>query len=988
MRLHSLALEAFGPYAQRQVIDFDELNQAGVFLLTGPTGAGKTSVLDAVCFALYGVVPGDREVRELRSAHASPDVPTRVSLEVTLRERRLRIERWPEWQRPKKRGVGTTPERAGARLVEILSDGSERLISARAQEVGLELGSLLGMSSEQFKQVVLLPQGGFSTFLKADSDQRRAVLEKLFATQRFGRIELWLADRAGELRRSAEQERSELLQLLSAMAHRSGHPRPEELDETALRQWRTEVLDAAEQSVELAAAAERRSRDAFEASRERARRVARHHAAQVRRDEAVARLAAMDSSRAESELEQTRLRAHRSAAAVGPLLVQLVQAETARTTAHERATRRRAELGEALDRAGCETAAADLQRRIGELRGAEPLVHRLSEARDRLQRLRTEAATAATRLQRAVDAADTLPQHRETLTDRLADLRTTAAHRPELVRRLTAAVERRQAAESLPHVRSEAETLEAQVQHAYSDVNRARAAHLDLFERRLLGMAAELAGELRPDTPCQVCGSPEHPRPAGPAPDAVTQEQQEQAHQRAEEARRHHESLQERYAAAREQLSVLQQSAGGLDLEAARRDETSVRDDLELAEAAHEESLALELELAQVEARIQEASDALERARRDHQEVTRQLAGTEEVVAATEPQVRDVLGGSASLPEALATARRRLDLVQAAGEALGACEHAEQLHEQCHARAEQEALESGFTDLAQARTAVLPDDEVALLELGLEQRAADRTHAERVLGEPDVRALAVADVPHDATALAEAEADVEAAEVLLEEAAVALHTSRRDRTALVGLDDQVAAAIAAWLPVREEHTLADAMSRLVRGVGGDNHLQMRLSSYVLATRLDQVLDAANERLQQMRDSRYTLHRSGRTRAGRRSGLDIEVLDDWTGELRAPTSLSGGETFKLSLALALGLADVITHESGGLDIETLFIDEGFGMLDPDTLDEVMDCIDDLRTGGRSVGVVSHVTELRSRVSTQLHVSPSREGSRIRLTTGVL
>jgi exonuclease SbcC len=139
----------------------------------------------------------------------------------------------------------------------------------------------------------------------------------------------------------------------------------------------------------------------------------------------------------------------------------------------------------------------------------------------------------------------------------------------------------------------------------------------------------------------------------------------------------------------------------------------------------------------------------------------------------------------------------------------------------------------------------------------------------------------------------------------------------------------------------------------------------------------------------MRDSRYTFHRSSRAPQARvRSGLDIEVLDDWTGEARPPSTLSGGETFKLSLALALGLADVITHESGGLDVETLFIDEGFGMLDPETLDEVMDCIDDLRSGGRAVGVVSHVTELRARISAQLQVTPTRRGSSISLATSLV
>jgi exonuclease SbcC len=188
-----------------------------------------------------------------------------------------------------------------------------------------------------------------------------------------------------------------------------------------------------------------------------------------------------------------------------------------------------------------------------------------------------------------------------------------------------------------------------------------------------------------------------------------------------------------------------------------------------------------------------------------------------------------------------------------------------------------------------------------------------------------------------------------------------------------------------WEPARAEHATAEAMAKLVRGMGGDNQLQMRLSSYVLATRLDQVLEAANERLSHMRDQRYSLRRCGRARGGARAGLGLEVLDTWTGEARSPSTLSGGETFVVSLALALGLADVVSEEAGGMRVDTLFIDEGFGMLDPETLDDVMDRIDALRAGGRTVGVVSHVTELRGRIPTQVHVERGKSGSSVAVRT---
>jgi exonuclease SbcC len=193
------------------------------------------------------------------------------------------------------------------------------------------------------------------------------------------------------------------------------------------------------------------------------------------------------------------------------------------------------------------------------------------------------------------------------------------------------------------------------------------------------------------------------------------------------------------------------------------------------------------------------------------------------------------------------------------------------------------------------------------------------------------------------------------------------------------------AALGAWAPLREEHDLVTGLSSFVEGKSADNRLQMRLSAYVLAYRLSQVVAAANARLGRMSDQRYSLEHTGRRGAGEtRGGLSLRVRDDWSGEARDPATLSGGETFVVSLALALGLADVVTQEAGGADLDTLFVDEGFGSLDADTLDDVMDTLDSLRDGGRVVGVVSHVAEMRDRIPTQLLLSKSRRGSAVAIS----
>jgi exonuclease SbcC len=197
---------------------------------------------------------------------------------------------------------------------------------------------------------------------------------------------------------------------------------------------------------------------------------------------------------------------------------------------------------------------------------------------------------------------------------------------------------------------------------------------------------------------------------------------------------------------------------------------------------------------------------------------------------------------------------------------------------------------------------------------------------------------------------------------------------------LTALVRDLEAALASWSPLREELELVTGLASFVEGRSADNRLQMRLSAYVLAARLGQVVAAANARLALMSDRRYSLEHTGRRGAGEtRGGLSLLVRDDWSGETRDPATLSGGETFVVSLALALGLADVVTQEAGGADLDTLFVDEGFGSLDADTLDDVLDILDALRDGGRVVGVVSHVAEMRDRIPTRLLVRKARTGS---------
>jgi exonuclease SbcC len=296
-------------------------------------------------------------------------------------------------------------------------------------------------------------------------------------------------------------------------------------------------------------------------------------------------------------------------------------------------------------------------------------------------------------------------------------------------------------------------------------------------------------------------------------------------------------------------------------------------------------------------------------------------------------------------------------------------------------QADEAAEAHGFGSLDEARAAVLGPEHQRRLAEQLAERDRTAARAQEVLDEVlDGDAGATTeDLPRLAAALAEAGTTAREAERRL-------HLAEARLESVTALLARLDAAVVAWAPLRDESLRAESMSRLVRGMGQDNQLQMRLSAYVLATRLDQVVAAANERLGHMRDQRYLLQRTDRAaRKGSQAGLGLEVVDQWTGDARDPSTLSGGETFVVSLSLALGLADVVTQEAGGTEIETLFVDEGFGTLDADTLDDVMDRLDGLRAGGRTVGVVSHVSELRNRIPTQVHVQKGRTGSTVTVAT---
>lgn len=1227
MRLHRLELTAFGPFADTAMVDFDELGGDGLFLLHGQTGAGKTTVLDAIAFALYGRVPGARgESKRLHSDHADPQTPPRVMLEATLGGRRLRLTRSPEFQRPKKRGTGWITEQAAATLEWL--DGRGQHLS-RIPDIGDEVIRLLGMSADQFFQVVLLPQGDFARFLRSDNEDREKLLEKLFDTERFGTAEQWLAQRRRDSAAELEAQRQSIDRLVAQVGVAAGVGATETVGPFEAVDWSqrlltearadgscttTELAEHQANSAQVQAAAEQQRRlhelrrrlstaraqlDDYAATAE-ARERRRIELDQSRRAEPVAaalveaRAAAVTLRRrtgesrelaerlatrllepasaqlpgttwaaadlAAAELADTDLAAElalippvaeethsagtefadhvdasthigpsvsarhaptgtgalldaspgagpapsadldrhfpgdgsdgveaqqsggasggyvelelfsidamsalepsdgantavENSAATSPQFArqqESVVAEgrstakrrggarpTARTAANDRPLRVAAFDGTPADadsepglfpvaepaRRSPESGEAAVGSDSSDAPGDQPIgivgaIRRWTAQIGALDEIRSDAQ-AARRL--TVELAG-LRREREAVEANVQAVSGKRAALPQAIAGLDVRVrEAEQAAAGLAGLQAECERLRtaaaaaadletqrAELIGATAEFDKARVAHIDARERtlavrdrRLAGMAAELAGSLVDGQPCGVCGSADHPDPARPAAAAASKDDEERAvaAERAAESAR--DRAQTRVTELEGRVAVLVERGGDGDRAelAAALNVATERYKSARRAAARIDQLAAELtRLRTEETRLQDELRELE---------GRGSAVLERVIAADRrlAELTERLRAAAGADGTVDHRRARLEaLVRDASDLHAARADTIAAHDQVNALARRVEQLARAAELVSLADIVVPEDgsepDYAILAayakvvdavtrtpqqqeaLDTELVAADRlrAHAEAVLAEPEIRAAAGTE-PGD---LDELENLVAQARTRLD-AAVAAHAEATRRVVqLEELAGQLWAAVDRIAPMQRSHDELAGLAEVVAG-RGENNRRMSLRSYVLAARLEEVALAGSVRLRRMSGGRYEfVHTDIAGPRGRRGGLGLDVRDDYTGAVRPAKTLSGGETFMASLALALGLADVVAAESGGLVLDTLFIDEGFGSLDADTLDAVMGVLDELRSGGRVVGIVSHVDEMRQRIPSRLHVIRNPTGSHLKTT----
>lgn len=1027
MRIHRLEISAFGPFAGTERIDFDRLSAHGLFLLNGATGAGKTSVLDAICFALYGSVPGARQDgKRLRSDHAEAAAEPRVTCEFSAKGRHFEVSRSPAWDKPSARGRnGFTVQQANTLLRERI-DGAWVEKSGRNDEAGAEITDVLGMNRDQFTRVVMLPQGDFAAFLRSKASDRLELLQSLFGTQRFEAVEQ-------ELSRQAQTAKAEVanlnakLDLLLAQAESEtaaleldpdGAPGRDEPD--ALLAWLDAAAAAAAEGRRSAAAgAEKQADDQaslLEAANARANRHAKLAAAEQRRIDADAaapvlagkavtlglhrqaemlggQLQAVESAAAAEDRAGTALleaaRQLRSAAATDPELAgQDVLDAGVPTADDDDAAPVRAGKSVMLDSAAVRGTLARLRSLHAVLTERLPDEARFLGLTQRGSRLRLQLQELENGRLAGAAALDTLRTESAALSAGIRPLEELAAEVQLRTKEATAADELVTIVGRFLAAEAGCAATAGQHAAALSTYQDRRQHWLDLREQRLTNAAAELATQLLAGVPCPVCGSPEHPAPAPAAASALAVAEAEKAAQLASD------TAEEAVAALVRELAEAQQNVAVLAAQGGNTPAGEAREEAALARERADDAVRAATDLAASRARMAEFEAEIADAERAQADAASGIAQTQSTIAEIDEQAQALEATLDKLRAGHATLEQRIAALTATTAVLEHADAAHSAHEQAAARTAEarrnleEALPgAGFSTEAAAREALLPAPVATSLETAIRAGQDEAARIQELFAGEDLALAgaerAAGDIVSDA-ALEELRTEAAAAERKAREAVLAAGLAENSLRILGRIAGDYADLAAAGREPRDRAAMLTAVADAAKG-GGDNTYRMSLNSYVLAARLEQVAVAASERLIGMSDGRYTLqHTDAKAARGAKSGLGLEVVDEWTGQRRDTATLSGGESFMASLALALGLADVVQHESGGVDIETLFVDEGFGSLDEQALEQVMDALENLRDGGRVVGLVSHVAEMKQRIGTQLQVVKGRSGSTLHIS----
>jgi exonuclease SbcC len=981
MKIKRLRIAGFGPYKTEQVIDFERFDADGIFLITGKTGAGKSSILDAVCFALFGSVPRyEGTESQLRSDHCEPDDPTFVELEFALNEDDYRIYRTPKYEKKKKRGVGTTMSLPDARLdvrdADAPGDGW-RSVAARPVDVAHELARILPLRQDQFLQVILLAQNRFQRFLLAKTDDRRAVLRTLFGTARFERLETELLARRKLLDDGLEAVQQRLAGLASTASRQLQR---EEAPQNPDRDWFAAALLELERLFTTAAETAELSSAALTAATTDHQALGDLRKRQDRRDAAATALAVLETRENTVATDRAALQAANRAARAWPQLQARRDADVAleAALADELVSRQAWQefRTEPAEPETAETLGATMEALLGQLGSlndvvvAEQLLPGLDAEIAEIQALLGRHTAAAEEKQARLD---TLPDELDAVDRQLATAALAAAREPEARATLERARTAQLAADQV--LRLDAELGQAyQADTVAAGENTAAAVHYQaLVDRRLAGHASELASQLVDGEPCGVCGSTVHPAPTTGDGEPVTESDIEAARTRMAAGQAGLAASHANIGSVTTRLVEARTRAGERTVDELAAEAASATAALAEALSAAEHEVMLGLARNGLRAELDEAGRSLAALRPSRDEAATRLTEHRSRRQAIGLRVIAQRGDFESVTHRADRLRTELDAARGLDVSLDRSRERRSVREAAVAAAETQLVQEGFADEATVTAARLADARMRQLETLIRGHDDELAAARSVLAEPEL-----VDLPGELIDLEPARERL-AAVAEARDTALAARGSLGERVAVMtGLHADAAAHLDAGAELLATFSQVRELAAAVHG-DEPNTKRMRLETYVLAAQLEEIIAAANNRLRTMTGGRYCLEHDDSVQfRGSQSGLGLVIRDAHTGRARPTHSLSGGETFLASLALALGLAEVVSNQAGGVALDTLFVDEGFGSLDSETLETAMSTLDGLRAGGRTIGLISHVDSMKEQIPAKLVITVTDQG----------
>ncbi|HCG8756200.1 AAA family ATPase [Vibrio parahaemolyticus] len=1015
MKPIKLTMQAFGPFAKTETIDFEKLGSNALFLINGPTGSGKTSILDAICFALYGeTTSNERQGIQMRCDLASPQLLTEVILDFSLHGKVYRVTRAPEQEAPKARGEGLTVRKHTASLYEL--GETEKLITSKTTQVKTEITNIIGLNETQFRQVMVLPQGKFRELLLATSKEREEIFGQLFETDIYKKIEYALKDKASSISKAKDEFDNQIRGALQ-VAGVTSEAELTEQRETLSVQFASAQKREQESLAQLNAVkteiqkAETLSNE-FK-KREQAEAALHLHLQQT--ETISARQLQLDNAKKASRIELPYITLQNAAQQVQDLNQKVAVLSQDLKAADDVLKTKEQAFQLAKEQANRVPRLTEQQYQLESMKGKL------------VEKVELDSAIAAG-LQQKSEFEETLKKYivfREKLTqDALQAQKVLEQARIDVasIGSVDAEIKQQQRLMSdlqkLGNLNQELSKLDALTSSKQASVTQAKS-HYENLQREADALelswhnaqAAVLALRLQAGEKCPVCGSTEHPLPAQFVGDEVTKEQVQQARHQEREAQitlnqlsnqlEQHNIAIAQYTQQIEQmvselgqhanleLQVLQASIHQLNERLQHLNainiaqlEQSVNElnqrclvgegkinDLQNQMAANESTIkANRQQLAKLTASLGDKYTSLEQLENDLTQIHKQIVELNNGLESAQVQLQKAVLAKSNVDSRLTThqqwlleANSRLEDAKTEWEsALKTSAFADEAH----------FLQSKVSE-QQTQTWQQEIDNFKQTQIQLEQTLADLNQALKAVDKPNLEALNVS--------LSTAQNSYLEIRNQLDSTRSLFEGLEKVRNEISNLHDKNR-------KLEEEYKVFGTLYDVASGKTGS---RISLHRFVLGVLLDDVLIQASQRLSLMSKGRYILARKTegfKGAAGR--GLDLVVEDGYTGKMRDVATLSGGESFMAALALALGLSDVVQSYSGGIRLDTLFIDEGFGSLDPESLDLAIQTLVDLQQTGRMIGVISHVSELKEQMALRIDVEPSRFGSTVSVKSHML